>query len=512
MPIKKHHFLFGGLVILAAAFILLSITHIGKAAGTATEGSTSCTVYDEPQSSGITWAGNAVCTSTNGSTGCFMICSKTSDAKITCASGYEPYDTGPLNDSSLGNGWACAKAGTAGTQPGTTYTFGTISTPSVSPSPAPAPTSPSSTPSGGSSIPPASSPSPTPSPSPSTTPLPKCAKKPDPAKGEANPAGIPEGYEAKAVTSLYIWSCYSQPDTTQQCTAQSTMRTGKAASPCIYEEESIKCSSAKATAYRDGNNLRCAPLQKIAAAAAPSKSPQAEPSPSPAPPSANPSPEKKVESPATPPAEKNSSDLTATDGKKPASEKKDSPVIFKDVNEKTKGYEEILEISKLIRDSGNGKPPKTFKPKSKTTWPFTLQIALSLAGEKCGTSVENLPAEWQKAYKKKKIAPCISKAVELKLIDESTPVTKPITKGDFYRIILKAADIQPVRPATAEKDFCKDVKKDDAFAGVINTAQAYGIAKQFKKNGEKGYCLLNAPLTKTDAVVNASKILKAIEK
>ncbi|GEM_PF-6361991 len=93
----------------------------------------------------------------------------------------------------------------------------------------------------------------------------QCPRKPDPAKGTAEPGAVPAGYQLKEVPSYYLWGCYSQPDksTDASCTAQATKRTGNITSPCVYGEESIVCPS-KGTAYKDGNFLKCAPLKKIA--------------------------------------------------------------------------------------------------------------------------------------------------------------------------------------------------------------------------------------------------------
>lgn len=454
MPIKKHHFIFGGSAfLLALTFLLLTITNTGKAAPltTATEGSTSCNVYDEPQSSGIAWAGNAVCTSTNGSAGCFMICGKTNDAKITCASGYEPYDTGPLNDPSLGDGWACAKAGTAGTQPGNTYTFGTLATPTPIQ---------------------ASTPTESITPTPSITP--------------SAQFDYSKYFQQKTPTTTTTPSTKTAPSTktVTPSTTKPSSATPKTSTPKTSTLETAKPTTAKPTSSPKTDSPVDA--QKTA------EEKPAEIAPLP-----------KKETPAK---------ETPADEKILEHKAADTPAetfAWKDVTEKTKGHKEIVELTNLMNELKNYRLPKNklYKPKAKTKWSFAVQIALTVAGESCGINIEKLPSAMRHQFGKKNYAPCVSKALELGLIDETAEITKSIKRGDFYKLMLDAAKLQMVT-VDAEENVCPDVKPTDKFAAVVASAKHYGIAKRYKVKRESGFCMPNGPLTKTDAAVIAAKTLK----
>lgn len=91
----------------------------------------------------------------------------------------------------------------------------------------------------------------------------KCAKKPDTAKGNAEPTALPEGTQREEDSPYSLWICYSQPETTDSCTAQATKRLGNTASPCVYGQESILCPQKNTVAYRDGDNLKCATIKKV---------------------------------------------------------------------------------------------------------------------------------------------------------------------------------------------------------------------------------------------------------
>ncbi len=449
MTIKKHHFFLGGAFLVALS--LLAVINIGKAAplATVTEGTTSCNVYDEPVSSGITWAGNAVCTNTDGSAGCFMVCSKTSDAKITCASGYEPYDTGPLNDPSFGNGWACAKSGTAGTQSGTTYTFGTISTPATTPT-----TTPTITP---------SSPS-----SPSTTPFDysKYFQQKTPAS-TAPSTKTETPSTAKPSTPSTTTPKTSTPATTKRATKPTTKPTSSSKTDLSVADSSKIDLSAKIT--DEEKPVKVAPLPKKEA-----------PDPS-----------------------------GETIFERKAADTPAETLEWKDVTEKTKGHKEITKLTDYMVQLKNYRIPKNklYKPKAKTALSFAVQIAVSVAGESCGTGIEKLSPAMQRQFGKKKYAPCVSKALELGLIDETAEIKKPIKRGDFYKLMLEAAKL-PLVAADQKENVCRDVKPMDEFAAIVASAKRYGIAKQYKVKNEGGFCMPTGPLTKTDAAVMAIKTLE----
>ncbi len=97
-------------------------------------------------------------------------------------------------------------------------------------------------------------------PSSSSSSLSKCPRKVDPSNGNSNPDPIPSNSKAKFILLSHKWSCYSIPDQSgAACTPRISPRDGTKVDPCKFDEESIVCPAGD-TAYRDGNNLRCAPF------------------------------------------------------------------------------------------------------------------------------------------------------------------------------------------------------------------------------------------------------------
>ncbi|MBI2639254.1 hypothetical protein HYW83_06755 [Candidatus Peregrinibacteria bacterium] len=172
--------------------------------------------------------------------------------------------------------------------------------------------------------------------------------------------------------------------------------------------------------------------------------------------------------------------------------------LFKDVSESSASYQAIKNIVELMDKYGNYALPesKKFRPRNKVQLGFASQIAVSLAGESCGTS---------KGINKQKA--CLLKAMKLGFVENGAAGNKPITRGDFYDLVLHALKIPAKEPADGL--FCTDVDASNTYANIIATAKHYGIARRYTKKGEGGYCLPNVPLTKADAAVIASKALEA---
>lgn len=172
--------------------------------------------------------------------------------------------------------------------------------------------------------------------------------------------------------------------------------------------------------------------------------------------------------------------------------------LFKDVSESNSSYQAIKDIVDLMTKHGNYALPgsKKFRPRNKVRPGFAAQIAVSLAGESCGAG---------KGANKQRT--CLVKALGLGLLEKSASGEKPMLRGDFYDLVLHAMKIPAVEPADGL--FCADVDASDTYANIIATAKRYGIARRYTIKGEGGYCLPNAPLTKADAAVIASKALEA---
>lgn len=175
--------------------------------------------------------------------------------------------------------------------------------------------------------------------------------------------------------------------------------------------------------------------------------------------------------------------------------------LFKDVSESNSSYQAIKDIVNLMTEQQNYAIPgnKKFRPRNKVRPGFAAQIAVSLAGESCGTGKGAMRTK-----------ACLARAYELGLLEKSASGGKHMLRGDFYDLILHALKIPAVE--STEGLLCQDVDSSHAYAEIIATAKRYGIARRYTIKGEGGYCLPDAPLTKADAAVIASKALEAKQK
>ncbi|GEM_PF-3777371 len=179
-------------------------------------------------------------------------------------------------------------------------------------------------------------------------------------------------------------------------------------------------------------------------------------------------------------------------------EQPDSTSFLSDVGGSNPAYQAISDMIALMIKQGNYASPKSkkFRPKNKTRWPFAAQLALSLSGDACGIGKGGT-----------RQAACLAKAIEIGFIDRGTNTSKPLTKGEFYELMLRALKLPSVAPAA--DIICMDVDMTHEFSSIIATAKYYGITKRYKFKGEGGYCLPDAPLTKAEAAIIAAKALEA---
>lgn len=174
--------------------------------------------------------------------------------------------------------------------------------------------------------------------------------------------------------------------------------------------------------------------------------------------------------------------------------------LFKDISDLSKSDQsKILQIAQLMLDQKTYKVPSTkkYRPASLTRGDFDIQIWNAVAGIGCGSD-EKYPG----------ITACKKQAVEAKLISDSFPTDKRVTRLMNYMVLLKAKKIK------LEKDFsgddleeaCSDVKKGSSgVAQIYFTARKYKIASKYKGNS----CRLNFGFSRKEAARFAVRAIGA---
>ncbi|MEK7524313.1 MAG: hypothetical protein AAB588_04775 [Patescibacteria group bacterium] len=183
---------------------------------------------------------------------------------------------------------------------------------------------------------------------------------------------------------------------------------------------------------------------------------------------------------------------------RPVAETEKGPLQFSDLGKlDKKGSAAVLLIANLMKDHDTFSFGKQFKPNAIVNWSFALRVVVGgVIKGTCGAD--------------QRYRDCRKTAVDAGVMsdDEDDKVLARITRAEFYRLLLNAANI-PIMTKVVSADIaaCKDLKAKSDSAAVVATALKYKIATVYKG----GKCNADLPLSRAQAMQFAVAALSAMK-
>ena len=156
----------------------------------------------------------------------------------------------------------------------------------------------------------------------------------------------------------------------------------------------------------------------------------------------------------------------------------------------------ILDLVRLMTEQKTYVKPSTkeFGPFFVVKGNFALNVLNAVAGVGCG-SEEGYPG----------MKKCLDTARAEDIVSSTFKLNEKVTRGDFYRALLKARNVELVDSTPEDlAAYCSDASDaSEEMARVYATAKRYRIAVRYKGD----MCRLNVAFSRLEAVQFATKAL-----